>query len=80
METADGVGTAVLSNLWPAMEIQNKTKEIIPLVFCHVEGTEDTNLINSEDGNEGSKSNQAEVAEVVSSSASVSPLPIFAVH
>ena len=37
-----------------------------PVVFCHVEGAEQSLMISSSDGNEASKSNEAERDHAVS--------------
>ncbi|XP_067043097.1 3'-5' exoribonuclease HELZ2-like isoform X4 [Acropora muricata] len=47
---------------WPAMIIQGKD---IPIVFCHVEGQEESTRIASAESNEESKWNQKEVLKTV---------------
>ena len=47
---------------WPAMVSQEKD---IPIVFCHVEGQEESTRITSPESNQESKWNQKEVLKTV---------------
>ena len=50
-------------NLWPAQQLRGKDW---PVVFCHVEGKEESTIFKSAQSNEQSKSNMEEVMKAVS--------------
>ena len=56
----EGRGKRLLP-IWP------RRSEKIPMVFCHIEGAEKSLSVSTADGNEQSKSNDAERDEAVSS-------------
>ena len=49
-------------DFWPARDEQDQH---VPLVFCHVEGTEEALVVTTEEGSEQSKSNVAEQKKTV---------------
>ena len=48
---------------WPSLRSK---EEFLPIVFCHVEGVEQTTVITTSHSNERSKSNMKEVSKAVS--------------
>ena len=63
--TADVVNLRAPSpvSFWPAQIRRNRN---LPIVFCHVEGQEESSVITTSESNEESKRNMKEVRKVVS--------------
>ena len=65
LQTAESVNSRDCGpvKFWPSLRFNGK---FLPIVFCHVEGEEQSTAISSSQSNEDSKSNMKEVRKAVS--------------